>query len=81
MSEIYRFIAVEKANFPVALLCRILGVPRSSFYAWAEGHDAGGRVFRPTRRSRTRSRWSTLLPGAPTVFRASMPSSGGWATA
>ncbi|MEV8099670.1 IS3 family transposase [Kitasatospora sp. NPDC085879] len=40
MSEVYRFIAAEKANHPVAFLCRILGMPRSSFYAWAEGEEA-----------------------------------------
>ncbi|WP_033257441.1 IS3 family transposase [Kitasatospora phosalacinea] len=43
MSEIYRFIAAEKATYPVALLCRILGVPRSSFYAWADGEEARRR--------------------------------------
>ena len=30
----YRWVAVEKAHFPVRLLCRVLGVPPSSFYAW-----------------------------------------------
>lgn len=40
MSEVYRFIAAEKATYPVTLLCRILGVPRSSFYAWADGQQA-----------------------------------------
>jgi putative transposase len=40
VSEVYRFIAAEKATYPVTLLCRILGVPRSSFYAWAEGQEA-----------------------------------------
>lgn len=29
-----RFIAVEKAEFPVALLCRVLGVSRPTYYAW-----------------------------------------------
>jgi transposase InsO family protein len=27
-------IDAEKANYPVAWMCRLLGVPRSSFYAW-----------------------------------------------
>ncbi|WP_413797171.1 IS3 family transposase [Streptomyces iranensis] len=40
MSEVYRFIAAEKAVHPVALLCRVLGVVRSSFYAWLEAEEA-----------------------------------------
>lgn len=28
------FIELEKANYPVAWMCRMLGVPRSSYYAW-----------------------------------------------
>ena len=31
----YRFIRAEKAVYPVALLCRVLGVARSGYYAWA----------------------------------------------
>jgi putative transposase len=27
-------IDAEKASYPVAWMCRVLGVPRSSFYAW-----------------------------------------------
>jgi putative transposase len=27
-------IAAEKANFPIALMCRVLGVCRSGYYAW-----------------------------------------------
>ena len=30
----YRFIAAERASFPVATLCRVLGVSRSGFYDW-----------------------------------------------
>ena len=30
----FRFIAAERANFPVSLLCRVLGVSRSGFQAW-----------------------------------------------
>ena len=30
----YRFIAAERARFPVATMCRVLGVSRSGFYDW-----------------------------------------------
>jgi len=33
---VFTFIAVEKANHPVTLLCRLLGVSRSGYYAWCE---------------------------------------------
>jgi transposase InsO family protein len=32
----YQFIAAEKAQHSVALLCRVLGVARSAFYAWLD---------------------------------------------
>jgi putative transposase len=30
----FRFIAAEKANHPVSLLCRVLGVSRSGLHVW-----------------------------------------------
>lgn len=30
----FRFIAAEKTNYPISLLCRVLGVSRSGFHAW-----------------------------------------------
>jgi len=39
----YRFIAAEKAKYPVALLCRVLHVASSGYYAW--------RHRQPSRRS------------------------------
>ena len=36
MTEIFRFISREKANHAVSLLCRVLEVSRSGFYAWLE---------------------------------------------
>jgi len=30
----FRFIAAEQAEFPISLLCRVLGVSRSGFHAW-----------------------------------------------
>lgn len=34
MSEVFAFIAVEKAAYPVAVLCRALEVNRTSFHDW-----------------------------------------------
>lgn len=36
MTETYRFIANEANTYPVAILCRALGVSRSGYYAWKE---------------------------------------------
>jgi hypothetical protein len=40
VSELCRFIHAEKANYPIVLLCRVLHVARSSYYAWREGEAA-----------------------------------------
>ncbi|MGW7171237.1 IS3 family transposase, partial [Streptomyces sp. NPDC054884] len=40
MSELCRFIHAEKAKYPIVLLCRVLHVARSSYYAWREGEAA-----------------------------------------
>lgn len=40
MSELCRFVHAEKANYPIVLLCRVLHVARSSYYAWREGEAA-----------------------------------------
>lgn len=40
MSEVYAFIEVEKTTHGVALLCRLLKVARSSFYAWLVSEQA-----------------------------------------
>ena len=32
----FRFIAVEKATYPVVRLCRVLNVSASGFYAWVQ---------------------------------------------
>ena len=61
----YRFVAAERASFPVRTLCRIAGVAVSGFYAWlraipavrtrgeAEAELRGriGRIFAARRRT------------------------------
>jgi putative transposase len=32
----YRFILAEQATYPITLLCRVLGVARSGYYAWLQ---------------------------------------------
>ena len=36
----YEFIRAEKARFPVRLMCRLLEVSRSGFYAWLKSGDS-----------------------------------------
>ena len=40
----FAFIAVEKAAFPVGLLCRTMGVSRAGFYAW-QGRPPAARRY------------------------------------
>jgi putative transposase len=34
--SLFRLVDAEKANYPVSLLCRVLGASRSGYYAWRE---------------------------------------------
>jgi putative transposase len=40
----YRLIAAEEARYPVSLLCRVLRVARSGFYAWRSRPPSGRSV-------------------------------------
>ena len=71
----YRFVAEARAAFPVRLLCRIVGVAVSGFYAW--------RRRGPSRRQREDRRVGQKITaifearaGRPTAARASTPSCG-----
>jgi hypothetical protein len=37
---VFRFIAAKKANYPISLMCRVLGVSRSGFHAWLRRHPS-----------------------------------------
>lgn len=41
----FEFIAAEKAHFPVAVLCRVMKVSRSGFYAWST-HEESARSIK-----------------------------------
>ncbi len=34
--KLFRLIDAEKANYPISLLCRVLGVSRSGYYDWKD---------------------------------------------
>lgn len=46
----YRLILAEKANFPIAMMCRLLEVARSAFYAWWSDQRTGRISARAARR-------------------------------
>lgn len=77
MNEVYAFIEAEKTTHGVALLCRLLKVARSSFYAWRAGERARTARKAADDASRTRSRCCTSHRGTPTASRGSMPGCAG----
>ena len=65
----FGFIEVEKANYPVILLCRLPGVSRSGYYAWRE-RPSSARTQRNlvlTKRIRTIHERSRGTYGAPRI--------------
>lgn len=68
----YRFIAAEKACFPVRLLCRILQVSRSGYYGWRDrptnARDQENRHLEVKIRSLHRA--SRRIYGSPRIFNA-----------
>jgi hypothetical protein len=68
----FKFILAEKASYPIAVLCHVLGVSRSGFHAWRKRPQA-------PRLASIRSSLLRLLPYTTaavgrTAARASTPS-------
>jgi putative transposase len=36
VTAVYAFVSAEKASYPIALMCRVLEVNRTAFYAWTD---------------------------------------------
>ena len=68
--SVYRFIRAEEAAFPIAFMCRRLGVSRSGYYAW-RGRSPAARALADAglaatiRAVRERSRGTSGAPGTP----------------
>ena len=63
----YRFIAAEKAKYPVALLCRVLHVASSGYYAWrhrqpSRRNQANAELTKQIRVIHERSRGTSGAP-------------------
>jgi len=72
----YRLIAAEKEHHPVSLLCRVLRVSRSGFYAWLRRGGPNWRSprFRSDQHLLAWIAGSTPAPARPTARLGSTPS-------
>jgi hypothetical protein len=74
--KLFRLIDAEKANYPVSLLCRAVGVSRSGNYDWKDRP--------PSKKAREDATLTEKIrevhdcSRGPTVTHASMPSSEFW---
>jgi putative transposase len=68
----FQLIEVEKANYPVALMCRVLGVGTSSFYDWQ------ARRTKPSARSVADAELTERIRAIHTMSRSSYGSPRMW---
>jgi putative transposase len=74
----FRFIAAEKARYPVVRLCRVLGVSASGFYAWVQREPSARTVANAAlteriRAAHTRSRGTYGSPRVHAELREAGP--------
>lgn len=70
MSATYQFIANHASQYPVAVLCRVLEVSRSGYYAWrrrpvSRRHQADSQLEGQIRQVHTASRRTYGSPRIP----------------
>ena len=70
----YAFIRERVANFPIQVMCEVLGVSRSGYYAWASRPESAWAVEDRVRGSRDPHRVTRPVAAA-TAARACMPRS------
>ena len=71
----YRFIAAEKASYPIAVLCRVLRVARAGYYAWrrrgpSARAQADATITAVLQREHTQSRQTYGAPRLHAALRA-----------
>lgn len=72
MSQKYAFVAAQASSYPVTLICRVLGLARSGYYAWKRGQTSAHaeRDVTLTRQIETVFRASRQTYGSPRVHAA-----------
>ena len=76
----FRLVDAEKASYPVAALCRMLGVSKGGYYAW-RGRPSSKRSREDitlTEKIREVHRRSREAYGSPTALRGCTPSCVPW---
>ncbi len=69
MTDAYRFITAEKANYPISLMSRVLGVSRTAYHRW-EGRAPSQRELQDAflaERIREIHRAARSVYGAPRI--------------
>ena len=66
----FRFVEAEAAQFPVSLLCRVVGVTRQGFYAWKRRPPSPGELADRELAGRIRRiyRETEEIYGAPRIY-------------